>query len=107
MGVQVRERVVTFGSRRADRVAMTHESVDALGTRRLRAAADMAYASVVYGITVDDATFRGAHPGVDTAVQAAAAYVEQTRLVYESARADHERASDAAAGRPREHAGAV
>ena len=86
---------------------MTHESVDTLGTRRLRAAADKAYASAVYGDAVKDATFRGAQPGLDSAVQAAAAYVAQTQLIYENARLDHERALDAAAGKPREFAGAA
>jgi hypothetical protein len=77
---------------------MSNESVDVLGTRRLRAAADMAYASAVYSIAVDDATFQGAHPDLDPAVRSAAAYATQTRLAYHSARADHERAMDAAAG---------
>jgi hypothetical protein len=86
---------------------MTHESVDALGTRRLRAAADKAYASAVYGDAVADASFRGAQPGLDAAVRAAAAYVAQTQLVYENARLDHERALDAAAAKPREFAGAA
>jgi hypothetical protein len=76
---------------------MTRESVDALATRRLRAAADRAYASAVYSAAVDDATFRGARPEFDDAVLAAAAYAEQTRLVFESARIDHERAQDLAA----------
>jgi len=71
--------------------------VDALGTRRLRAAADMAYASAVYGDVLADAKFQSAHPHRDPAVQAAAAYVKQTRLVYDNARADHDRALDAAA----------
>jgi hypothetical protein len=80
---------------------MTHDSVDALGTRRLRAAADMAYASAVYGDAVENASFRGLYPSLDPDVQAAAAYAAQARLVYEAARADHERALDAA-GRLRE-----
>ncbi len=84
---------------------MTPESVDTLGTRRLRAAADKAYAAAVYGNAVQDATFRGAQPSLDGAVQAAAAYVTQTQLVYENARLDHERALDAAAAQPRAYAG--
>jgi hypothetical protein len=100
-------RVVVFGSGRADPVAMTHESVDNLGTRRLRAAADKAYAAAVYGDAVADATFRGAQPGLDSAVRVAAAYVAQTQLVYENARLDHERALDAAAAQPRVYGGAV
>jgi len=86
---------------------MTHDPVDTLGTRRLRAAADMAYASAVYGDAVDDATYQGALTDRDPAVQAAAAYVEQTRLVYEHAKLDHERALDAAAERSHELAGAA
>jgi hypothetical protein len=86
---------------------MTHESVDDLGARRLRAAADMAYAASVYADAVADATFRGAQPGLDSAVRAAAAYVAQTQLVYGNARLDHERALDAAAAQPRVHAGAA
>jgi hypothetical protein len=81
---------------------MTRESVDALATRRLRAAADRAYASAVYSDAVDDATFRGVRPELDGAVLAAAAYAEQTRLVFESARSDHQHAVDAAACRPRD-----
>ena len=73
---------------------------DALGTRRLRAAADMAYASALYGDALADAKFHGPHARRDPAVQAAAAYVKQTRLVYDDARADHEHALDAAAGHP-------
>lgn len=86
---------------------MTHESVDTLGTRRLRAAADKAYASAVYGDAAADAAFRGAQPGLDAAVQAAAAYVAQTQLVYENARLDHERALDVAAAKPHDYAGAA
>ncbi len=86
---------------------MTHESVDTLGTRRLRAAADKAYASNVYGDAVADASFRGAQPDLDAAVRAAAAYVAQTQLVYENARLDHERALDAAAGQTHLHAGSA
>jgi len=71
--------------------------VDALGTRRLRAAADMAYASTVYGDVLADVRSQSAHPRRDPAVQAAAAYVKQTRLVYDNARTDHEHALDAAA----------
>jgi hypothetical protein len=80
-------------------MGMSNESVDVLGMRRLRAAADMAYASAVHSIAVDDATFQGApHLDLDPAVLSAAAYATQTRLAYQSARADHERAMDAAAG---------
>ena len=86
---------------------MTHESVDDLGTRRLRAAADKAHASAVYSNAVEDATFRGAHPSLDAAVRMAEAYVAQTQLVYENARLDHERALDAAAGKSRDYAGAA
>lgn len=78
---------------------MTRESVDTLATRRLRAAADNAYASAVHDAAVDDATFRDGLPDLDPAVRNAAAYLAQTRLVYESARIDHERALDAAAAR--------
>jgi hypothetical protein len=81
---------------------MSNESVDVLGTRRLRAAADMAYASAVHSMAVDDATFQGAHPDRDPAVLSAAASATQTRVAYQSARADHERALDAAAGLERE-----
>jgi len=70
---------------------------DALRTRRLRAAADMAYASTAYGDVLADATLQTAHPGHNPVVQAAAAYVKQTRFVYDNARADHERALHAAA----------
>jgi hypothetical protein len=93
---------VGFRGHGADAVGMTRESVDTLATRRLRAAADRAYASRVYSAAVDDATFRGARPELDAAVLAAAAYAEQTRLVFESARIDHQRAVDAAARRPRD-----
>lgn len=75
---------------------MTRESAATLATRRLRAAADTAYASTVYGAALDDARFRRAPPSLDTAVQAARAYVDQTQLVYENARTDHQRALDAA-----------
>jgi hypothetical protein len=71
--------------------------VDALGTQRLRAAADMACASAVYGDVLADATFQSANPRSAPAVQAAAAYVKQTRSAYDNARADHQRALDAAA----------
>jgi hypothetical protein len=70
---------------------------DALGTRRLRAAADMAHASAVYGDVLAHARFQSAHPRRDPAVRAAATLVNQTRCVYDSARADHERALGAAA----------
>jgi hypothetical protein len=75
---------------------VTRESVDMLATRRLRAAADNSYASAVYDAAVDDATFRDGLPDLDPAVREAAAYLAQTRLVYESARTDHEHALDAA-----------
>lgn len=75
-------------------------SAATLGTRRLRAAADMAYAAAVYGDALTDAKFHSPHAPRDPAVKAAAAYVKQTRLVYDNARADHERALDAAAGHP-------
>jgi hypothetical protein len=91
--------MIVLGLHLADAAHMTPESVDALGTRRLRAAADKAYASAVYGNAVADATFRGIRPDLDAAVLAAGAYVEQTQLVYASARLDHERALDAAAVR--------
>jgi hypothetical protein len=102
--VQFRKRLVGFHGHGADSVGMTRESVDALATRRLRAAADRAYASTVHSAAVDDATFRGVRPELDAAVLAAAAYAEQTRLVFESARIDHQRAVDAAACKPRDTA---
>jgi hypothetical protein len=57
----------------------------------------MAYASAAYGDVLADATFQSAHPRRDPAVQAAAAYVKETRFVYDNSRTDHERALDAAA----------
>ena len=78
---------------------MSHDAAfaDALGTRRLRAAADMAHAAIAYGDVLADATVLGARPRRDPAVQAAAAYVKQTRFAYDDARADHERALSEAA----------
>jgi len=71
--------------------------VDTLGTRRLRAAKDMAYASIRYGEIARAATkYQRADAHPDCAVQAAAAYVTQTRSAYEDARADHEHALYAA-----------
>ncbi len=87
---------MAFHGSPADAVGMTRESADTPATRRLRAAADSAYASTVYDAAVDDASFRGARPELDPAVLAAAAYAEQTRLVFEGARIDHELALDAA-----------
>jgi hypothetical protein len=74
---------------------MIHDaaSTDTLGRRRLRAAADMAYASARYGdAAMADAEFHGLRPHHGQALQAAAECVTQTRLVYDDARADHERA---------------
>ena len=85
-----------FAALCADPLRMSHESIDTLGTRRLRAAANKAYASAVCGDALADAKFRGVHPDRDPAVLQAAAYVEQTRLVYNGARFDHEYALDAA-----------
>ena len=76
---------------------MTHETLDVLATRRLRAAADKAHASSLYCVALDRAAIRGVDQHDDLAVKAAAAYVKQTRVSFEDARLDHERALAAAA----------
>jgi hypothetical protein len=75
---------------------MTHESIDMLATRRLRAAADKAYASAVYYQAVNRATTQGVTAANDADVRSAAASLRQTLLGFEDARLDHEHALEAA-----------
>ena len=81
---------------------MTSESIDALAKRRLRAAADKAYASAVYDQAVIRATALGVPGALDADVRSAASSLRQTRLGFEDARLDHERALEAAVADVRE-----
>lgn len=78
---------------------MEIDYIDGLGKRRLRAAADLAYASAMYDAAEDAAAASGVRMSRDLTVSAARAYVKQARLIYEQAKLDHENALDAAIAR--------
>ena len=78
-----------------------------LAKRRLRAAADKAYASAVYYQALGRANAEGVPAARDAAVRAAAASLRQTQLGFEDARLDHEHALDAAVAHAREIAHAA
>jgi hypothetical protein len=90
-------RVLAFRSEAAEPVVMNQEALSALGSRRLRAAADQAYAWAVYSTALEAAVLRGVtDPDRDVAVRSAGQYYVQVHLQFEIARTEHEDALNAA-----------